>query len=125
MPEVFSFLAQYFADGTMAIPITPGTRKDDYSEPHHTGKPTPQKAIYLGWTCLAIAHALAAFGGRLFLSPNGGRLKVLPSAYLREDPILLDPLVEPTKQTVESLALCKSYISQPTLLLPPKDMVRV
>ena len=75
----------------------------------------------MGWEpvgALAVPLALASLGGFLLLSPDGRRLEVLPTPYLREDPVLLDPFIEPSKKAIESLALSEPDISQPGAPLP-------
>ena len=53
---------------------------------------------------LAVAPALAAFGRFLLLAADARRLKVLPTAYLGEDAVLLNALVEALQKTLEGLA---------------------
>ena len=53
---------------------------------------------------LAVAPALAALGGFLFLSADARWLEVLPAAYLGEDAVLLDALIEPLEEALEILA---------------------
>ena len=50
---------------------------------------------------LAVAPALAALGGFLFLPADARWLEVLPAANLREDAVLLDALVEPLEEALE------------------------
>ena len=58
------------------------------------------------------SEALTAFRRRLPLAPDGGRLKVLSPAELREDPVLLDPLVEPLQHTLEGFTFGQRYSGQ-------------
>ena len=53
---------------------------------------------------LAVAPALAALGGFPFLSADARRLEVLPAAYLGENAVLLDALIEPLEEALEGLA---------------------
>ena len=61
---------------------------------------------------LLAPEALTAFRRRLPLAPDGRRLKVLSTAELREDPVLLDPLVEPLQHTLEGFTFGQRHSSQ-------------
>ena len=61
---------------------------------------------------LRAAEALTTFRRRLPLAPDGGRLKVLSPAVLGEDPVLLDPLVEPLQHALEGFTFGQRYSGQ-------------
>ncbi len=110
----------------IAVLVAPGAGEDYYAEAHRAdyfrreGRYPGWRAILSplggvglalkGWESkgegqgLAVAPALPAFGRFLLLAADARRLEVLPAAYLRENAVLLNALVEALQKTLEGLA---------------------